>query len=98
MEISYLVNQFIDKISRGKIEIYNEASVQYEMAIFLRARLKNYKIQLERNVTYFNISKAGLKKKEIDLVIFKEKQGDKSAIEIKFPINGQYPEQMFSFV
>lgn len=97
MEISYLVEEFIDKISDGKIEIYNEASVQYELAIFLRARLKNYKIQLERNVTYFDLSKSGLEKKEIDVVIFKKKKRDRLAIEIKFPTNGQYPEQMFSF-
>ncbi|MFA5527575.1 MAG: hypothetical protein WC996_03090, partial [Peptostreptococcales bacterium] len=62
----------------------------------------SYKIQLERNITCFNkkINKTNFEKKEIDLVIFTEDKGlfkNKLAIELKYPINGQYPEQMFSF-
>lgn len=49
---------FINKISDGKIEVYNEFSVQFELAIFLREILpSNLKIQLERNIEYFNLKK-----------------------------------------
>lgn len=91
------MDEFIRKIGNKEIEIYNEASIQYELAIYLRQRLPNNKIQLERNVSYFGLEKNNFVKKEIDLVIFDDKKISKTAIEIKFPTNGQYPEQMFSF-
>lgn len=37
-------------------------------------------------------------KKEIDIIIFNEDKSEKYAIELKCPLNGQYPEQMYSFV
>jgi len=92
-----LIQEFIQKIIRKEIEIYNEASIQYELAIFLRNKLPDHKIQLERNVSYFGFAKNNFIKKEIDIVIFNYDKTDKSALEIKFPTNGQYPEQMFSF-
>ncbi|MBP3327265.1 MAG: hypothetical protein J6L77_12720 [Coprococcus sp.] len=64
------------------------------MGIFLRARLTGYKVQFERNTRLFEIQ--GTTKHEIDIVIYNEKE--KYAIELKYPLNGQYPEQMFSFV
>ncbi|EPA06102.1 hypothetical protein [Candidatus Nitrosarchaeum limnium] len=97
MSIIELVNEFIQKIIQKEVEIYNEASIQYELAIFLRNKLPKHKIQLERNVSYFGLTKNKFIKKEIDIVIFNQDKTEKSAIEIKFPTNGQYPEQMFSF-
>jgi hypothetical protein len=47
--------------------------------------------------SYFGLLKSNFIKKEIDIVIFDSAKTNKSAIEIKFPTNGQYPEQMFSF-
>lgn len=35
-------------------------------------------------------------KHEIDIVIYNEME--RYAIELKYPLNGQYPEQMFSFI
>ena len=43
-----------------------------------------------------SISVYGTVKHEIDIVIYNELE--KHAIELKYPLNGQYPEQMFSFV
>ncbi|MBM3896851.1 MAG: hypothetical protein FJ360_03850 [Thaumarchaeota archaeon] len=97
MNITELICEFIQKIIRKEIEIYNEASIQYELAIFLRNKLPDYKIQLERNVSYFGLVKSDFIKKEMDIVIFNNDKTSKTAIEIKFPTNGQYPEQMFSF-
>ena len=72
----------------------NEFSLQHELGIFLRAKLTGYKVQFERNTKYFGIS--GTVKHEIDIVIYNELE--KHAIELKYPLNGQYTEQMFSFV
>ncbi|MGI6649025.1 MAG: hypothetical protein ACOX5W_08200 [Bacillota bacterium] len=37
-------------------------------------------------------------RREIDITIFNEDKSEKYAIELKCPLNGQYPEQMYSFV
>lgn len=99
--IKHLEN-FIEKIQSGKVEVYNEFSLQHELGIFLREILKKegYKVEFERNIRHFEIFKTV--KKEIDIVIYKEdnkgNKKDKYAIELKFPRKGQYPEQMYSFV
>jgi hypothetical protein len=88
----------MEKIANGEVEVYNEFSLQHELGIFLRENLPGYKIQFERNATFFGIENTI--KHEMDIVIYKDtkKDTDKYAIELKYPLNGQYPEQMFSFI
>ena len=82
----------------NNIEIYNEFSLQHEFGIFLRSALPGYAVQFERNVDYFAPSKAGFTKRELDIAVFaRDKTELKYAIELKYPRNGQHPEQMFSF-
>ena len=76
--------------------IYSEISLQLELWLFLRNKLKDYKIQFERNVFFFSIT--GTIKHEIDIVIFNFDKTEKFAKEVKFPKNGQYPEQIYSFI
>lgn len=91
------LNEFMVKIAEGVIEIYNEFSTQFELAIYLRENLANeYKIQLERNIDYFGLAKGNYLKKEMDIVVYNPATNEKHCIEIKFPTNGQHPEQMFS--
>ncbi len=97
MNCKNIILEFINKITNNKIEIYNEASVQYELAIFLREKFPTFEIQLERNVSFFDLDKKDFIKKEMDIVIFNKNKNEKTTVEIKFPRNGQYPEQMFSF-
>lgn len=67
MNIDNLVTNFIKLVKDGTIDLYNEFSLQHELGVFLRDYLdKKYKIQFERNVSYFYIS--GTYKKEIDIV------------------------------
>lgn len=72
--------------------------MQLELGIFLRTRgeRSGYTIQFERNVPLFSIT--GTIKHEIDVVIFNLDKTEKFAIELKFPKNDQYPEQMYSFI
>lgn len=85
------------------IAVYNEFSLQHELGFFLRSRLKRkgYKVEFERNVSFFGINER-LTKHEIDISIYKgDPSGnctEKYAIELKYPRNGQYPESMYSFV
>jgi len=93
-----LVDSFVTSVKEGRTEIYNEFSLQHELGIFLRSKLLNYKVQFERNVTYFFPSKASFTKREIDLSVFSADKNElKYAIELKFPRNGKYPEEMYSF-
>jgi len=92
-----ILNDFVKEIANNTIEIYNEASIQFELAIFLRNRLDNsFKIQLERNVSFFYSNVKDFLKKEMDIVIFNPDKSIKMCIELKYPRSGQYPEQMFS--
>lgn len=93
-----LVRKFIDCIGKESIEIYNEFSLQHEFGIFLRRELPGYLVQFERNISYFFPSPTGFTKRELDIAVFsRDRRGLKLAVELKFPRNGQHPEQMFSF-
>ena len=88
---------FFDSFTSQNVEVYNEFSLQHELGIFLRYSLPDYKVQFERNVSYFGLTTQTVKK-EIDIVVFRSNISERYAIELKYPQNGQYPEQMFSFV
>ncbi len=95
-----MIHSFCERIKEDEIEIYNEFSLQHELGIFLRRSLPKLLVQFERNVSYFGFSKGNFKKKEMDISIFDRKSASPDlhcAIELKFPRNGQYPEQMYSF-
>ena len=92
--IKNLLYSFMSIVEVGQIEVYNEFSFQHELGIFLRSHLDGYKVQFERNTRHFGIS--GIVKHEIDIVVFNDTE--KYAIELKYPLNWQYPEQMYSFV
>lgn len=97
IDLKGLIQQFFFLFESSEIEIYNEFSLQHELGIFLRNKLPGYKIQFERNVSFFTNDTDTIKK-EIDISIFNEDKSEKFAIELKHPLNGQHPEQMYSFI
>ena len=97
LSIKQLINDFWKYVNTENIEIYNEFSFQHELGIFLRNNLNGYKIQFERNVSHFGIHGNATVKKEIDITIFNRESTEKYAIELKYPRNGQHPEQMYAF-
>jgi len=95
MDLNKIIFDFCNSRIKN-LEIYNEFSLQHELGIFLRTELhKDYKVEFERNTNYFGI-KEKLIKKEIDIVVYNKEE--KYAIELKSPNNGQYPEEMYSFI
>ena len=92
-----IIIPFMKNISKNKIQVYNEFSLQFELGIFLRNKLSNTKVQFERNVEFFGLDKNNFIKKEIDISIFTQMKKPEIAIELKFPLNGEYPEQMYKF-
>ncbi|MCL3849928.1 MULTISPECIES: hypothetical protein [Parabacteroides] len=96
--IPLIIHDFFKNIIQQRdIEIYNEFSLEHELGIYLRECLPDFKVQFERNISFFTNTKFNSIKKEIDISIY-NKNGEKYAIELKCPLNGQYPEQMYSFV
>lgn len=96
MDFKQLIQSFFKYVKENNIEIYNEFALQFKLGLFLRTKkeFEGYKIQFERNVKYFCDEQTI--KHEIDIVIFNDIE--RYAIELKFPNNGQYPEQMYSFI
>lgn len=79
-------------------DLYNEFSLQHELGFYLRQQLgATFKVQFERPISDFTLAQPNLPfvKKEIDIAIFTADPSEKYAIELKFPRNGQHPEQMF---
>ncbi len=93
-----VISSFAKQVGSGSIEIYNEFSLQHELGIFLRNAFMGKDIQFERNVTYFGFEKERFAKREIDIVLYENRSSLlDAAVELKFPKNGQHPEQMYSF-
>ena len=98
MKLARNIGDFMSLVATGKVEIYNEFSLQHELGIFLRDKLPTFKVEFERNVGHFNLQKGRFVKKEIDISVVNRNTGERSGvIELKYPRNGQVPEQMFSF-
>ncbi len=91
-----LIYTFFTYVGQNDIELYNEFSLQHELGIYLRNALVGYQVQFERNVAFFGVVEDTIKK-EIDISIFNAEKRKCFAIELKFPLNGQYPEQLYSF-
>jgi len=92
------VHAFFAEVGPGRVEIYNEFSLQHEFGVFLRNHLKDdgVKVQFERPTRFFGIT-SKLTKKEIDLSCFATPEQPLAAVEFKFPRAGQVPIQMFKF-
>jgi hypothetical protein len=67
------------------------------LGLFLRGQFSGYRIEFERNVSFFFRSPRTIKK-ESDIVLYDVSRGERYAIELKMPMNGQYPEEMYRFV
>jgi hypothetical protein len=97
MDVALLFSQFMQKVDARDVEIYNEFSLQHEFGLFLRSNYPAIKIQFERNVAFFGLEKSNFEKREIDICAYSKAEKPLLAVELKFPRNGQYPEQLFSF-
>ncbi len=92
---SHLQN-FFSSVAKGEVEIYNEFSLQHEFGTYLRSTAGSlFKIQFERPVSFFNLARSDFIKKEIDISVFAASFSERYAFELKYPRNGQHPEQMF---
>ena len=94
-DIENIIKDFLNKELCDGTVVYNEFSLQHELGVYLRNNLKSKKVEFERNVEYFGLTKTNFTKKEIDISIYDDRSY--CAVELKFPRNGQYPESMYGF-
>jgi len=88
-------HSFFAQVAASDIEIYNEFSLQHELGCYLRQVLpRGLKVQFERPAWFFGLP-GKLRKREVDLSIFASPAAPEAAIELKYPLAGQYPEQMY---
>lgn len=84
-------------------DVYNEFSLQFELGVHLRKALEengaHSKVLFEKNINALwpGSGHRGFVKKEIDLLV-KSKGSLDCAIELKYPRNGRYPDEMFDFI
>ena len=103
-QITAIISSFMNYCTEGKMRVYNEISLQLELGNYLRNQLKDFNVRFERNIEFYakELDKAKFTKREIDIVLFKGEDETKPqeiyAIELKFPRNGQYPEEMYAFI
>jgi len=94
--VEQLIRRFFADAAYPDDGFYNEASLQHEMALYLRGVLpEEWRLHIERPASWFHKAATALTKKEIDLVVADAKGEQVVAIELKCPRQGQYPEQMF---
>lgn len=98
LPVNKIVSRFFDHLTSNYLfsVIDNEASLQLELGHYLRQ--ESLTVVLERNVSMLFESKSRFIKKEIDIAILDEKDEPIASIELKYPRNGQYPEQMYKIV
>lgn len=97
MKLNCEITEFVQSVGCGNVSIYNEFSLQHELGIFLRTQLVGCRVEFERNVSHFKLTKSNFEKKEIDIAVTSSSGEKLSAIELKYPRNGQVPESMFGF-
>jgi hypothetical protein len=95
--VGMALHEFFVHAPENRMEMHNEVSFQHELVTFLRGKFPSYKVQFERNVSFFFANTKTIKK-EIDIVLYDDNSGERYAVELKMPSNGQYPEQMYKFV
>jgi hypothetical protein len=91
------IDEMLNDIQFDKF--YVEATFQYKLLLRLAklADIDEDNLFPERNIERYGLKSEDFLKKEIDIVI--ENQDNKHiAMELKMPMNGQYPEQMYKFV
>lgn len=98
LDVEKVIGDFFRQVEAGAIEIYNEFSLQHELGLFIRSAVTDdYRVQYERPVRFFDLRGPIFIKKEIDISVVSADASERIAIELKFPRNGQHPEQMFKF-
>ncbi len=91
------VTEFLALVGRAEVEVYNEFSLQHELGFYLRKCCTDgTRGNFERPVSYFGFPAANFTKREIDICLLSPDKKPRVAVELKFPRQGQHPEQMFA--
>lgn len=89
-----IINRFFES-NQNKLELYSEAGLQHELAMYLRKELPGYIIRLEYPITRVFRPSKGFVKKEMDIYLVSP-TNQKFLIELKVPKeNCGTPKEMY---
>jgi hypothetical protein len=92
------INDFLNVIGEVPVELYNEAGLQHELAIFLRNNNPELQVKLEYPTSRIFENQPNFTKKEIDIYVTTQAD-EKFVIELKMPKNGAgTPAEMYSAI
>lgn len=102
MNFPTTIERFVEFARSTDLDIYNEFALQFELSFFLKKALgKDFKIQLERNISYLNLG-TDLVKKEIDIIVFRNiaSLSDLIVVELKAIIDQKIarPISIFNWI
>lgn len=89
-----LICSFFERAPDSCGPIYNERSLQLELACYFRAH--GAQVEFERSFEIKALPGSTCTSKR-NLDLFVRKGGQTTAIELKVPLNGQHPETLYSF-
>ena len=100
LELKELIEDFLKKSETdSEFELYNEAGLQHELALFLRKQFEGtrYRLQLERNVDGIGIilGRDDFIKRNMDIYVYEKNSNERYCIELKFPTRGAFPRRMY---
>jgi hypothetical protein len=78
-------------------KFYLEATFQFKLLMQLAKIYDEDRIFPERNIGYYRLNQKAFSKKEADIII-EQSNNLPIVFELKMPMNGQVPEQMYKFV
>lgn len=52
MNVEQLLNEFMELVAIGDVEVYNEFSLQHELGIFLRTKLTDIRFSLKEILSF----------------------------------------------
>lgn len=97
-DLENLINDFLEKTKKEKINIYSESNLEIRLAQHLMLNIpSDFKVENQRNVEDFGIDKHTVLKKEMDIVIYNQDKSIKYEIELKYPTtkrNRAYPDNL----
>ena len=92
------LNDFFNVIGEIPVELYNEAGLQHELAMFLRLNHPELQVKLEYPTSRIFENQPNFIKKEIDIYITTQAD-EKFVIELKMPKSGAgTPAEMYSAI
>lgn len=99
IKLNELLESFMNKVGSNFFEVYNEATMQYELGLYLRKELpEEYNVQFEKNVMFLGADNSQCIKKDVDILVYTENLKEIYAIQVKCPTSDDILQKLYSIL